>query len=495
MIMRYRFQDFELDLARRELTRAGCHIRIEPQVFELLAYLVANNERVVSKDELISVVWQGRIVSESAITTRINAARVAVGDAGNRQHLIKTVRGSGLRFIAPLKNDRDAVSTSRSIPSKVAITVRPFRQVGRFMGEFDLAKAVTEQLALRLHHSSWFCLTAQPVGARYALGGTVRLESSRQRASLHVLDLNSQLYVWADDVELSVVDPVEMEDDLAERVAERIIGALDRVEIERAFAETEDGFDERAICVRGKAHLLQWTEPDIADALSHFQRAIQCNPDFSPAYGWAAYCYVQRQSYGWFKESAKEIAEGVQFARQAARAGSQNPEVLAKAAHAIAALTGDYEAGADLIERALAVNRYSVAPHYVGGWIELFRGYPQSALEQWSEALRLGRQDPLRFKVYAGMSYAHFFKGHYELAIESSTHAIQMRPGYQTALRAAAASLAFAGRSMEAKQRMQSILRHNPTLRASHLSSVLAFSRQADSQKYADALQIAGLPD
>jgi tetratricopeptide (TPR) repeat protein len=247
--------------------------------------------------------------------------------------------------------------------------------------------------------------------------------------------------------------------------------------------------------MRGKAHLLQWTEPAIADALSHFQRAIQLDPDFSPAYGLAAYCYVQRQSYGWFKDPTAEIAEGVRLALQAAQACSQDPEVLAKAAHAIAALSGDYETGAGLIDRALAINRYSFGARYVGGWIELFRGRPQSALGQLSEAWRLGRYDPLRFKVLAGMAYAHFFEGHHELAIECSTQAVQMRSGYQTGLRAAAASLALAGRPTEARQHMQTIRRHNPTLRVPHLHRVLAFGRRADSQKYADALHLAGLPD
>lgn len=479
-------------MACHELTRAGHPIRLEPQVFNLLAHVVANSERVVTKDELIAVVWGGRIVSESAITTRINAARMAVGDTGKRQNIIKTIRGAGLRFVAPLAK---ATANLPTQSGKVAIYVKPIQQIGQHVREFGFAEAVAQQLALRLHQSRWFCVSEQPSSGRYALGGMVRLSGSRLRASLHIEDRTTHLRVWASDLELPFADPLGAEYDFTLRVSEEVVLALERLDVERAFSDPDEELDARALCARGKAHLLQWTEPDIAAALSLFQRAIQREPEFYPAYGLAAYCYVQRQSYGWFKEPTREIAEGLKFARQAAGAGSQDPEVIAKAAHTITALTGDYESGDELTARALAINPHSTAACYARGWIELFRGRTQPALTQLSEALRLGSRDPLRFKVYAAMAYAHFFESRYELAIECSRRAVQMRPGYQTALRAEAASLAFAGRLAESERCMQAVRKHDPTLRVSNLPKVLAFRSPCAAQKYADALQRAGLPE
>src|SRR5215213_3660976 len=98
-VLRYLFEDYALDTDRRELRRGGTLVAIEPQVFDLLAYVLKHRDRVVTKDELFAAVWNGRFVSESALTTRINAARVAVGDSGATQRVIHTLRGRGFRFV------------------------------------------------------------------------------------------------------------------------------------------------------------------------------------------------------------------------------------------------------------------------------------------------------------------------------------------------------------------------------------------------------------
>jgi DNA-binding winged helix-turn-helix (wHTH) protein len=96
----YSFEDFSLDTARRELRRSGTLITLQPQVFDVLEYLIRNRERVVSKDDLLAAVWNGRIVSESTLSTRINAARSAIGDSGEEQRFIRTAYGKGIRFVA-----------------------------------------------------------------------------------------------------------------------------------------------------------------------------------------------------------------------------------------------------------------------------------------------------------------------------------------------------------------------------------------------------------
>ena len=97
--MRYFFEEYAFDTDRRELHRATNVVSITPQVFDLLDYLIRNRERVVSKDDLISAIWNGRIVSDAALTTRLNAARVAIGDSGEKQRLIKTLPRKGVRFV------------------------------------------------------------------------------------------------------------------------------------------------------------------------------------------------------------------------------------------------------------------------------------------------------------------------------------------------------------------------------------------------------------
>src|SRR5258707_9578451 len=93
------FENYALDTDRRELRHGAVVLPVEPQVFDLLAYLIKNRERVASKDDLVAAIWGGRIVSESALTSRINAARCAIGDTGAEQRLIKTFTRKGLRFV------------------------------------------------------------------------------------------------------------------------------------------------------------------------------------------------------------------------------------------------------------------------------------------------------------------------------------------------------------------------------------------------------------
>src|SRR5262245_25532364 len=107
----FRFGDFEIDLARQELRLAGTNIHIEPQVFDLLVHLIRNRDRIVSKDELFDVIWQGRIVSEATLNSRISAARRALGDSGSDQSFIRTLHKRGFRFVGHIDEDDPAPAT------------------------------------------------------------------------------------------------------------------------------------------------------------------------------------------------------------------------------------------------------------------------------------------------------------------------------------------------------------------------------------------------
>src|SRR5256885_1968589 len=126
--MQLAFGDYVLDSGRRELRRSSVPIALEPQVFDLLLYLVQHRDRVVTKDDLIATVWKGRIVSDSTLTTRINAARKAVGDSGGEQALIKTYARKGIRFIGEIRPDDPNAGSSGLSEQQPAMPVPPVVQ-------------------------------------------------------------------------------------------------------------------------------------------------------------------------------------------------------------------------------------------------------------------------------------------------------------------------------------------------------------------------------
>ena len=123
--MRYLFEEYAFDTDRRELHRGTDAVSITPQVFDLLEYLIRNRERVVSKDDLIKAIWNGRSVSDAALTTRLNAARDAIGDSGEEQRFIKTLPRKGFRFVGQVREARKVAGLNPGDAPESALQFRP----------------------------------------------------------------------------------------------------------------------------------------------------------------------------------------------------------------------------------------------------------------------------------------------------------------------------------------------------------------------------------
>src|SRR5262245_24342256 len=184
--MQYLFEDYALDPDRRELTRNAKAVAIGPKVFDLLLYLIQNREHVVSKDDVLEAVWSGRIVSESTLTTHINAVRKAVGDNGEEQRLIRTIARKGFRFVGevseasadrtsplsgPAKSEGPPAPTLPDIPS---IAVLPFLNLSADIEQEYFTDGVVEDIITALSRNRWLDrkstrLNSSHLGISYAV--------------------------------------------------------------------------------------------------------------------------------------------------------------------------------------------------------------------------------------------------------------------------------------------------------------------------------------
>jgi TolB-like protein len=519
----YDFENFSLDAERRELRRAHSLVPIEPQVFDLLQYLIRNRERVVSKDDLIGAVWNGRIISDSTLSSRITAARHAVDDRGKDQRLIRTVARRGFRFIGDVTErtgrDVEATSTGGQAPApsaqvsgKPTIAVLPFANNSQHPEQEEFVNGLVEDITTELSQFCWLSVIARSLsfahkgwavdirhvrrelGVHYVLEGSVRKADGRARVTARLIDTMMGAHLWANRFDVWHGDIFSLQDEITASIVSAIGPKLEQVEIESAGRKPPEALESLHCYLRGMGNVYQWSKDGIDGALSLFHKAVEIDPEFASAYGMAAYCYVQRTSYGWIADRMRESAECARLARRAAELANDDAAALSKAAHAIASVAQDIDSGAVFIDRALKLNPKLPAAWYVSGWMRLLLGEPEVASEHLTKAIRLGPFDPLIFKMQAALAYAHFFSGRYDDASAMAASALRARPNYLTALRVAAASHALAGRLDKGRNLMTHMRRHDSALRISNLKDLIPFCRSADFARWMDGLQRAGLP-
>ncbi|MET4118378.1 TolB-like protein/Tfp pilus assembly protein PilF [Bradyrhizobium sp. JR1.5] len=306
--MRYLFEDYALDTDRRELHRATDVIVVTPQVFDLLDYLIRNRERVVSKDDLINAVWNGRIVSDAALTTRVNAARSAIGDTGETKRLIKTLPRKGFRFVGTVQEAQrltvEPVSsaalnggmkpTPNSAP-RLSIVVLPFANRSGDPERDYFVDGVTESLTTDLSRISGSFVVGRhtafsykdkaidlrkiggELNVRYALEGSVQRSANRLRVNVQLVDAESGNHLWAERFDKPIADLFDMQDEIVSRLARALDAQLIVAEARRA--ERSSHPDVMDLYFQGMASIFQGPNPEyLTQARGFFERALALDP-------------------------------------------------------------------------------------------------------------------------------------------------------------------------------------------------------------------------
>lgn len=516
------FEDCVLDLDRRELVRASQVVPTAPQVFDLLAYLAKCHERVVSRDELVEAIWAGRIVSESTLASHINAVRKAVGDTGQEQRVIRTVARKGFRFAADLQarispDEDDAGSLpmpgpAPALPAKPSIAVLPFVNLSGEPEQDYLADGVIEDIIAALSRHRWLFVVARnssftykgrnvdvkqvgrELGVRYVLEGSWRKAKDRVRITGQLIDATTGAHHWAGRVEGVLGDIFELQDQITESVIGAVAPELERAEMERARHKPTENLDAYDYYLRGIAELHRARKESSAHALQFLYKAIAADPEFASAHAMAAWCYSWRKANRWMADPAQEAAEGIRLARRAVDLDKGDAVALTRSGHAIGYLAGDIPAGIALIDQALFLNPNLAAARYLGGFLRLWMGDTEAAIEFLTGAVRLSPLDPELYRMQAGMATAHLFEKRFDMASSWAEKASRNFPDFLLAAVILAASHALAGRTAEAQRALEHVRRIDPGLRLSTVTGWLPIRRPEHLAILLTGLADAGLP-
>ena len=521
--MKFTFEDHLLDPNRRELSRGSEPVAVGPQVFDLLMYLLQNREHIVTKDDLINAVWGGRIISESTLTSHINAVRKAIGDTGEEQRLVRTIARKGYRFVGEVRETgaSEEVNVAKvggppvqvpAVPDRPSIAVLPFLNLSGDPSQAYFVDGVVEDIIAALSRMSGLFVIARnssftykdrsvdvkeigrELGVRYVVEGSLRKSANRVRITGQLVDATTGMNLWSERFEGTIDDIFELQDKLTMDVVGAIAPQLERVEIERAKNKPTESLDAYDYYLRAMAHLHNGTRDAIDAALPLFYKAIELDPGFAPAYAMAGWCHFWRKVNGWTRERDAEIAEGARLARRAVELGKDDAVALARAGHAIAHLTGNLEAGIALLDRARMLNPNLAAAWFLGGFLRTWGGDSDGAIEHFAQAMRLSPLDPETYRMQAGTAAAHLFAGRFDEASSWAEKAYRNLPSFLMVVAIIAASHALGGRADEAARAMQHLRRLDPTLRISNLREWIPIRRPQDLAAFAEGLKKAGLP-
>jgi TolB-like protein len=519
--VQFLFSDHVLDAGRRELRRGAEPIAVEPQVFDLLVYLVENRDRVVSKDDLIATVWGGRIVSDSTLTSRINAARKAVGDSGEEQKLIRTIARKGFRFVAPvhIPADDGGVASSEQnleparpalpLPDRPAIAVLPFTNMTGDPAQEYFSDGISEDIITALSKLRWFFViarnssfiykgkavhlkqVAEELGVGYVVEGSVRKGGDRVRITAQLNDVATGSHIWAERYDRSLADVFAVQDEITEAIVAAIEPQLYAAENFRAKRKPPESLDAWDLVMRALSHYWRVTRQDNVVAQALLEKATAIDPSYGQALGLLAATQTFSAHMGWADmATATPIAE--RAAQAAILADSEDPW----AHHALGCVhlfRRRFDDSLAEFELALQLNpNFSLAQGYYGLTLS-YCGRWQDADLAARRALRLSPRDPFS-AIYCGIAaYAQFVGRNYDEAMRLAREGIRQRSDFVGAHRVLTAAAGMAGQTDVAAAALQELRRAQPNISLAWIAKEMPIQQDAEREHYLEAFRRAGL--
>ena len=449
--MIYRFETIEFDTDRYELRQGGVAQRIEPQVFALLELLIANRDRLVSKDELNMRIWGGRVVSEAVVNSRIRLARRAIGDDGRAQRLIKTVHNRGFRFVggpvqevaisqgyfagreAPDVADPAGAASPAVEASRPSIAVLPFQMLTPDPRYEMFADAIAHEIIVELARVHWLFVIArgssfrfrgphvdlaaagEVLGASYFLTGSVAVDAGRSAVTVELSRAADSQVIWADRFDGSIDDLPA----LRARIAASAMTAVEvRVPIEearRAASLTTENLDSWSAYHRGLWHMYRFNAHDNMIAAGMFARALEADRNFARAHAGLSFTHFQNAFVGYTKDADFERGQARAHAERGMELDPLDPFANLTMGRA-AMLSGDLADSASWFDRSVELSPNYAFAIYNRGLVKAIVGDGRDSEADAVRAISLSPIDPLHYAMLATRSLSHIVRGDYAAA-------------------------------------------------------------------------------
>lgn len=501
------------------MRRGADLVAVEPQVFDLLVHLIRHRDRVVSKDGLLAAVWQGRIVSESALFNRINAARSAIGDSGHRQRLIKTLPRKGVRFVGLVQEEAAAAQAPAAtapasmpvlaLPDRPSIAVLPFTNMSGDAEQEYFVDGISEDLITGLARIRWLFViarnstfvykgravdvkqVARELGVRYVLEGSVRRAGRRLRISAQLVDAATGGHHWAERYDRELGDIFAVQDEITRSVAAAIEPHLLAAEGIRAFSRSSDDLGAWELVARAQTHFWRLTRADYEAAVDPLERAVAGFPDYAPARSLLGFCLVFAAHMGWI-DREQGLLSGRQHATRAIALDDRVPWGHIALGY-WALMERRTEESIAAFGRAVTLNPNSAAAHSHLSRGFAFAGRDREAIEHGQDAIRLSPLDPEMALFLGAIAVAHYTAGRFADAARYTTEALRLRPGFQGAQRLRCASLAQAGRIDEARALLATMKSEQPQLSISWIRASVPYQTPRLMEQFLEGMRKAGL--
>jgi TolB-like protein len=511
--MRYRFLGLTLEPSRFSLAGSDGERALAPANFRVLAHLVRNRQRVVTKEELLEAGWPGVAVTPNSLAQSIRQLREALAGQPGGDAAIETAYGRGYRFtpsvevLAPAAGAGDAAFGERP-----ALAVIPFGAHGEIGADrLAFTHGLAEDLTNRLASYRWFPLISHAtlasweraggrleqavaeLGARYVVQGTVRKLGERVRLVVELVDAATARLVTAESYEAPFAELFARQSDVAADIAAAIEPELRRVEIHRALRRDPANASAWDAFLRGLFHLWRYTRDDNREARVWFERAEQADPGFAGALAFHGLSHLNDVNAGWAEQPGQSAAQALRLAQRSVAVDPRDPHARALLGGMLAVF-GEKADALTLLDQALAEN-----PSFAWGHWALARGLSiwgraGEAVSHLTTALRLSPRDPLLAHFHEGLAFAHFARGDYALALAAARHSARLRADWPRVYHIWCAAAAALGLSQEARDaRARGVaLGEARTLATVRASFVRAGATPEFVASYTDALARGG---